>query len=83
MFLRPELVKGTSPAEWPDFPAARLVRDKRRHWSGGVWGDPAKASAEKGRQLTEIAVGRVIELIRELEDYRETTVDGEFPAGGK
>ena len=82
MFLRPELVKGTSPAEWPVFPDARLVRDKRRHWRGGVWGDPANASAEKGRQLTEIAVGRVIELIRELEDYRETTDGGALPRAG-
>jgi len=79
MFLRPELVKGTSPAEWPVFPEARLVRDKRRHWRGGVWGDPAQASAEKGRQLTEIAVGRVIELIEELADHRETTGAGELP----
>jgi creatinine amidohydrolase len=77
MYLRPELVAGTSPAEWPSFPEARLVRDKRRHWRGGVWGDPAKASAEKGRQLTEAAVGRVVELIRELEDYLETDNGGE------
>ena len=73
LFLKPELVKGTSPAEWPSFPDARLVRDKCRHWRGGVWGDPSRASAEKGRQLTEIAVERVVELIRELEDYREST----------
>ncbi len=79
MFLRPELVKGTSPAEWPDIPDARLVRDKRRHWRGGVWGDPSKASVEKGRRLTEIAVERVAELIRELEDYRETTGDAAAP----
>jgi creatinine amidohydrolase len=72
MFLRPELVKGTSPAEWPSYPAARLVRDKRRHWRGGVWGDPAKATPEKGRQLTELAVARVIELLRELEEYQES-----------
>lgn len=76
LHLRPELVKGTSPAEWPSFPDARLVRDKRRHWPGGVWGDPARASAEKGRRLTEIAVDRVIALIRELEEYVET------PGGG-
>jgi creatinine amidohydrolase len=72
LHIRPELVKGTSPAEWPDFPAARLVRDKRRHWRGGVWGDPAAASAEKGRRLTELAVERVVELVRELEDYEES-----------
>jgi creatinine amidohydrolase len=79
LFLRPELVKGTSPAEWPEFPDARLVRDKRRHWPGGVWGDPSQASAEKGRQLTELAVERVIGLIRELEDYRETAGGDELP----
>ena len=56
-----------------------LVRDKRRHWRGGVWGNPALASPEKGRQLTEVAVGRVIELIRELEDYRETPGAGACP----
>lgn len=72
LFLRPELVKGTSPAEWPDFPDARLVRDKRRHWRGGVWGDPSRASAEKGLKLTDIAVERVVALIRELEQYRES-----------
>lgn len=79
MFLRPELVKGTSPAEWPDFPEARLVRDKRRHWRGGVWGDPSRASAEKGRRLTELAVGRLVELIGELERYRETGAGDELP----
>ena len=79
LFLRPELVKGTSPAEWPDFPDARLVRDKRRHWRGGVWGDPSRASAEKGRRLTELAVERVVALIRELEDYQESAADDELP----
>jgi creatinine amidohydrolase len=82
LFLRPELVKGTSPAEWPDFPDARLVRDKRRHWRGGVWGDPAKASADKGRVLTELAVARVTALVRELEDYRESPAGGPAPPGG-
>ena len=72
LFLRPELVKGSSPAEWPDFPAARLVRYKRRHWRGGVWGDPAASSSEKGRRLTELAIGRVVALVRELEEYEES-----------
>jgi creatinine amidohydrolase len=79
LFLRPELVKGTSPAEWPDFPEARLVRDKRRHWRGGVWGDPGKASARKGEELVEVAVERLVGLIRELEEYRETTGGDELP----
>jgi creatinine amidohydrolase len=77
LFLRPELVKGTAPAEWPGFPQARLVRDKRRHWSGGVWGDPSRASADKGRRLTELAAERVAALIRELEDYEESPAAGD------
>jgi creatinine amidohydrolase len=79
LFLRPELVKGTSPAEWPVFPDARLVRDKRRHWRGGVWGDPSLASAEKGRRLTELAVDRIVALIAELEQYRESERGEELP----
>lgn len=76
LFLRPELVRGTSPAEWPGFPEARLVRDKRRHWRGGVWGDPSAATAEKGRRLTELAVERVAALVRELEEYEESATGG-------
>jgi len=79
LHLRPELVTGTSPAEWPDFPEARLVRDKRRHWPGGVWGDPARASAEKGRRLMEIAVERLCQLVRELEGYQEPSGGDELP----
>jgi creatinine amidohydrolase len=71
MHLRPDLVQGTAPAEWPAFPHALLVRDKRRCWPGGVWGDPGPATPEKGRRLTEIAVDRLVELIGALEAHRE------------
>lgn len=71
MHLRPDLVQGTAPAEWPVFPHALLVRDKRRYWPGGVWGDPGPATPEKGRRLTEIAVDRLVELIVALEAHRE------------
>jgi creatinine amidohydrolase len=77
MHLRPDLVQGTAPAEWPTFPHALLVRDKRRYWPGGVWGDPGRATPEKGRRLTEIAVDRLVELIGQLEAHRE---DGGAPA---
>jgi creatinine amidohydrolase len=68
LHLRPALVQGTSPAEWPSFPHALLVRDKLRCWPGGVWGDPGKATAEKGRRLVELAVERVVALLGELEE---------------
>jgi creatinine amidohydrolase len=43
------------------------VRDKRHYWPGGVWGDPGKATAEKGAKLEELVVCRLIALVRELE----------------
>ncbi len=63
----PHLVKGEGELEFPSFPPGVLVRDKRRYWPGGVWGDPTKATAEKGRAIEEIVVAKVIELVRVLE----------------
>jgi creatinine amidohydrolase len=67
----PHLVKGTSPKEFPSFPIGVLVRNKRKYWPGGVWGDPAAASAEKGRRLEELVVAKVVELVRTLESFEE------------
>jgi creatinine amidohydrolase len=63
----PQLVKGSAPREFPSFPSGILVRDKRQYWPGGVWGDPGKATAEKGAKLEELVVGRLITLVRKLE----------------
>ncbi len=63
----PGLVKGSAPAEYPSFPKGVLVRDKRRYWPGGVWGDPAKASAGKGALLEELVVRKLLELVRLVE----------------
>ena len=68
----PQLVKGTAAREFPDFPAGILVRNKRRCWPGGVWGDPTKASAEKGARLEELVVAaleRLIDQLETMEDY--------------
>jgi creatinine amidohydrolase len=67
MALRPTWVKGSSPEEYPSFPKAILVRNKRKFWPGGVWGDPAKASLEKGTVLLEAATGALVQLIQALE----------------
>jgi creatinine amidohydrolase len=63
----PHLVKGSAPREFPAFPTGILVRDKRRYWPGGVWGDPAKASAEKGAKLEELVVSSLLKLVDSLE----------------
>jgi creatinine amidohydrolase len=64
---RPELVKGSAPAEQSVFPQFILVRDKQRYWPGGVGGDPSRASAEKGRQLEALVVAALGQLVDELE----------------
>lgn len=67
MATRPHLVKGSSPAEEPAFPKFILVRDKRRHWPGGVHGDPGMASIEKGQRIEELVVSALGRLVDELE----------------
>ncbi len=67
----PHLVKGSAAREFPSFPAGILVRDKRRFWPGGVWGDPGKASAEKGARLEELVLGALEWMVDELENWEE------------
>jgi creatinine amidohydrolase len=63
----PELVKGKGEREFPVFPTAILVRNKRKYWPKGVWGDPTKASAEKGARLEELVVQKIVELVQKME----------------
>ncbi len=63
---RPHLVQGSAPAEWPAFPKYLLVRDKRRRWPGGVWGDPKAATAAQGEALLKAEVEQLSQVIDEL-----------------
>jgi creatinine amidohydrolase len=65
--IHPDLVKGTAAPEWPEFPKYVLVRDKRRRWPGGVWGDPGRASGAQGEEILEAEVQRLSEVIAMLE----------------
>lgn len=69
MHSHPELVKGTAPEEYPSFPPGILVRDKRRYWPGGVWGNPGKATPEKGARIEEAVVEGLLDLIRKIEGH--------------
>ena len=42
MHSHPQLVTGTGEREFPKFPLGILVRNKRKYWENGVWGDPTK-----------------------------------------
>lgn len=72
MHTHPHLIKGAAEREFPAFPTSGiLVRNKRRYWQGGVWGDPTKGSAEKGRLLEEIVVKKIVELVHGIESFTE------------
>jgi creatinine amidohydrolase len=71
MHSHPHLVKGSSEEEYPQFPVGILVRNKRNFWKNGVWGNPAKASADKGSLLNDLVVAKVVELVKALENFQE------------
>ncbi|MBW1646092.1 MAG: creatininase family protein [Deltaproteobacteria bacterium] len=70
-YLYPALVKGRSPEEYPDFPRYILVRRKRAYWPGGVWGNPAQASAAKGEEYCRLVVDRLAAFLDEFENFAE------------
>ena len=70
-YLFPELVKGSSEREFPDFPEYVLVRNKRSCWPGGVWGDPAFASREKGEKLCQLTAAALAVFVKEFESFKE------------
>lgn len=71
MHLFPELVKGCDQREFPCFPKGILVRNKRKYWKNGVWGDPTKASAEKGQRINDLVVKKLVQYVQFLEKFEE------------
>ena len=67
LHLRQELVKGRAKKEYPKLPKPIIVRDKIRYWPGCVWGDPQKATTEKGKKLFEVMVQSLVELVERIE----------------
>jgi len=70
LHLAPRLVKGRSKEEYPDFPRPLVVKDKLKYWPGAVWGDPGKATAEKGERLFNAMVEKLEEVAGRLERSR-------------
>jgi len=68
MAAYPELVRGRAPEEWPRFPKYVLVRNKRRYWPGGVWGNPAPATAAQGEAILGAEADRLALVISTLEE---------------
>ncbi|MCI0482287.1 MAG: creatininase family protein, partial [Candidatus Dadabacteria bacterium] len=53
-------------ADRPVFPRPHLVRDTRTYWRSGVWGDPTKASREKGEKMVEILSRNLAKLAESM-----------------
>ncbi len=65
--LAPELVKGRSKEEYPKMPKPFVVKNKLRYWRGGVWGNPGKASREKGEEAIKLIINKVADVIDVIE----------------
>jgi creatinine amidohydrolase len=65
--VKSELVKGRAEEEYPHFPKPLIVSDKLKYWPGGVWGNPAKASREKGERVIRLVVEKILEIIDMIE----------------
>jgi creatinine amidohydrolase len=61
--LAPGLVKGRSKKDYPQLPGPFVVKDKIRYWRSGVWGDPEKASREKGDRAVAFIVKKIVDII--------------------
>ena len=70
-YFYPELVKGTAREEYPTFPKALLVRHKRKYWPGGVWGNPERASREKGEAFAARLAEGIVQLAAQIENFEE------------
>jgi creatinine amidohydrolase len=68
--LSPRLVKGRSPEEYPHIPKPFTVKDKRKYWPGGVWGNPQRASAEKGERAVKLITDKIIQILDKIEEIK-------------
>ena len=68
--LAPQLVQGRAKEDYPRLPRPFVVKDKARYWRSGVWGNPAKATREKGEKAAVFMVNKIIEIIDQGEKMR-------------
>jgi creatinine amidohydrolase len=67
LYLSPSLVKGRASEEYPNIPKPFIVKDKVKYWPGGVWGNPKKASAEKGEKAIKFMTEKIVEILDRIE----------------
>ncbi len=63
LYLSPYLVKGRAAEDYPKIPKPFVVKDKIKYWRSGVWGNPQKASSEKGKKAVELIAEKIVEML--------------------
>ncbi|MBN1881839.1 MAG: creatininase family protein [Deltaproteobacteria bacterium] len=71
MSIVPELVGDPPKADAPVFPRSMVVKDTRTYWKSGVWGNPQKATADKGRRMMEILAKNLETLVTRVGSFSE------------
>ncbi len=71
LYLSEHLVKGGAKEEYPKLPKPIVVRNKPRYWRGAVWGNPEKATKEKGQKVYRVMVSSVEEFIKRFQAFTE------------
>lgn len=70
LHLKPHLVKGKGKEEYPSFPHPILTRNKRKYWKNAVWGNPNKASRQKGEIISKSLVDKIVKIAKKIEKFK-------------
>jgi creatinine amidohydrolase len=70
LYLSPQFVKGRAREEYPQIPRPFSVKNKVKYWPGGVWGDPRKASPEKGKKALKLIADKIVEVLDRMEKLK-------------
>jgi creatinine amidohydrolase len=66
--IRPDLVRGRTEKNYSEMPKFEIIANPRDYWPNGIKGDPAKASAEKGKLIDKYIINKMLALVEELSE---------------
>jgi len=69
LHFSPHLVRGRGKEEYPCFPHPILTTNKRKYWKNAVWGNPAPASAPKGKIIAQTLTQNLVRLIKRIDAF--------------
>lgn len=65
------LVKGRGKEEYPNIPKPIIVKDKQKYWPGAIWGNPKKATKDKGERVLEMMEKGIIKLMTDMKKIKQ------------